>query len=96
LSPWQGADTDAAHRSFDVASWDINDGIAVDLWKAIPDGNVNLEIVFHVHGALTLDEARQAGAALIAAAAEVIVGARGTDRRRDASDSMFGAATPPF
>jgi hypothetical protein len=67
---WDDLNTAEVHRSFDLASWDIDgDEIAVDLsGRQYTDGRADLEVLVHLDAALTLAEARQLGMALLAAA----------------------------
>lgn len=68
---WDDAHT-PVHRAFDLASWDVDgDRIAVDLSGVQhADGSVELEVLTHLSGALTVDETRRLSAALLAAADE--------------------------
>jgi hypothetical protein len=68
---WDDAHT-PVHHAFDLKSWDVDgDKIAVDLSGVQhADGSVRLEVQTHLpNGALTPDEARALGDALLAAAA---------------------------
>jgi hypothetical protein len=66
------ADTAAAHRLFDVASWEISDQIAVDVCgKQYPDGSTDLEIRVQAPDVISPADARRLGPALIKAADEM-------------------------